>query len=109
MSSGWKGSPFFSLILSGGKEHCLHFWCPGCERYHLVIPKEFVHNNGPKWTVDPVAHTVSPSILVTKGPSDPKYRCHLFIRGGNIEYLRDCSHHLKGKTVPLVKFDEAPY
>ncbi|MGC4033677.1 MAG: hypothetical protein QM754_18485 [Tepidisphaeraceae bacterium] len=32
------------------------------------------------------------------------YRCHSFVRDGQIEFLGDCTHELAGKTVPLEPF-----
>jgi hypothetical protein len=29
-------------------------------------------------------------------------RCHSFVKNGMIQYLDDCDHELKGKTVPMV-------
>lgn len=31
-------------------------------------------------------------------------RCHSFVRGGHIQFLPDCTHTLRGKTVPLEPF-----
>ena len=28
-------------------------------------------------------------------------RCHSFVRNGSIEFLDDCTHALKGRTVPM--------
>lgn len=67
------------------------FWCPGCKSHHVI-------NN--TWRItswNPLV--VSPSILVTAPPTP--YRCHSFIVGDKIQFLTDCSHELKGKTVPL--------
>lgn len=78
------------------------FWCPGCDG---------AHGFGASWTFDGnMMHpTVSPSLLSTYG-TNPK-RCHLFIRGGMLEFLSDCTHELAGQTVPMVPWpfeDEAP-
>lgn len=88
----------------------LGFWCPGCEGMHVL-------DSG--WTFDGNYDrpTFSPSVLVTyrhpKGhtnanPAPMGYhgeyvedRCHSFVRGGNIEFLTDCTHALAGKTIPL--------
>lgn len=87
--------------MSGG--HHL-FWCPGCSTHHVFIPTT-VGGKGPRWTVEwsnPL--TLSPSILVTGGADDR--RCHMFIRNGHIEYLNDCTHDLKGQTVPMTDLKE---
>lgn len=36
----------------------------------------------------------------------PPYVCHSFVRNGRIEYLGDCTHHLKGQTVDLPDMDD---
>jgi hypothetical protein len=32
-------------------------------------------------------------------------RCHLFIRSGQLQFLGDCTHELKGITVPMEDVD----
>jgi len=32
--------------------------------------------------------------------------CHSFVEGGNIRFLDDCTHALRGQTVPLPAFDD---
>lgn len=91
------------------------FWCPGCKDMHQI---------GPQWEIDFGSNTISPSILVTSGHFVPGfkagsacwctyeredgdtsgfkcYRCHSFIRAGQIQFLDDCSHSLAGQTVAL--------
>jgi hypothetical protein len=49
---------------------------------------------------DMVSPTFAPSLLL-----DQSYpRCHLFITGGMIQFLGDCTHELAGKTVPMEAF-----
>jgi hypothetical protein len=75
------------------------FQCPGCGYSH------WVRDHGkPRWSIFGLENnspTVSPSILV-RG----QYRCHSFIRDGNIQFLSDCTHNLAGKTVELPDWDE---
>lgn len=68
------------------------FWCPGCDMHHVI-------NDG--WTITgtPDSPTFSPSVLVL--PSGGVKRCHSFVRDGVIEFLGDCDHELRGRTVPL--------
>jgi hypothetical protein len=107
----------------------LGFWCPGCEKMHVV-------SSG--WTFDGNydAPTFNPSVLVRNGhfasdhasgaaceprPSDPCWctfnakeiaegrepsaftcsRCHSFVRGGQIRFLSDSTHALAGQTVAM--------
>ena len=77
------------------------FWCPGCEQSHAF---------GTSWTISGTEEmpTVSPSILVRWdfGPERTPRRCHSFIKDGSIQFLNDCWHKLKGKTVPLTDVNE---
>lgn len=77
-------------------------WCPGCECGHSVFIAP--HVGGVHWTFngDFEKPTFSPSLLVDKNHADR--RCHFFIVNGNIQYLDDCSHGLKGKTIPMERF-----
>lgn len=78
------------------------FRCPGCEFTHQI---NTVPNDGPVWNFnkDMDKPTVSPSILVTwtHGEQYEPRRCHSFVRNGMIEFLSDCTHELKGKTVEI--------
>lgn len=88
---------------------CMQIWftCPGCGEGHAV---------NEKWEFNGDFHnpTFSPSILCWNDP-DPRaaegskyrrgWRCHSYIKDGQIEYLPDCTHALAGQTVPMVPFD----
>jgi hypothetical protein len=86
------------------------FWCPGCNRAHMV-------NTGAlRWDYNgnPDSPTFSPSILVTYGGSDagdgraPPKVCHSFVRDGMIQFLGDCTHKLAKQTVPIPDWPHAP-
>ena len=53
------------------------------------------------------APTLRPSYLVRYNGSDagqgkaPPARCHTFVTDGKIQYLGDCTHDMKGQTVPM--------
>ena len=111
-------SPFLRL----GEGDTLMFWCPGCEEGHMICfsPGRWTWNN------DPIKPTFSPSVLVRSGhyvpghenecwctfykehpEKDPVFSCgvcHSFVKDGMIEFLNDCTHHLKGQTVPVVEW-----
>jgi hypothetical protein len=100
------------------------FWCPGCDSMHVIVAKEG------RWTWDGNAEmpTFSPSVLVRGGhyapghsgacwctynaehPDQPaKYECsicHSFVTKGRIQFLDDCTHHLKGHNVDLPDFPD---
>ena len=92
------------------------FWCPGCNKMHVVRGWDF---NG-----DVDRPTFRPSVLVTSGhhmpqwsgngcwctynaehPENPSgfacFRCHSFVTDGQIQFLSDCTHALANQTVPL--------
>lgn len=73
------------------------FYCPGCKENHSF---DVDCKDRPRWTFngDMQAPTFEPSLLyANKVP-----RCHLFIRGGMIDFLSDCGHELAGKMVAMV-------
>ena len=72
------------------------YWCPGCDELHGI--PVFGVAGGWQFTGTLECPTYSPSQLTRGG----EHRCHTFIRGGQIQYLDDCTHHLKGKTVDMV-------
>lgn len=78
----------------------LQFFCPGCDMEH-ALNRTWIFNN------DFEEPTVSPSVLVRGwkgGREGHAYRCHSFIKNGMIEFLADCTHDLKGATVPLPEY-----
>lgn len=82
------------------------FWCPGCKCNHsYCVQRKDPIDVGPVWqwngSVD--KPTFSPSLLVWMSRAEK--RCHLFVRDGMIQFLDDCAHDLKCKTVPMVDFD----
>lgn len=72
------------------------FYCPGCKHHHAfyVAGRLVWQFNG-----DMERPTFSPSLVNNK--DDPKTRCHLFLRDGQLQFLGDCWHDLKNQTVPL--------
>lgn len=88
----------------------IKFNCPGCHSEHAVWvkgdPKDFPIW---QWNGSLDRPTFSPSVL-RQGPqrdSAGNYTCgsegvcHSFITDGRIQFLDDCTHHLKGQTVDL--------
>ena len=74
-------------------------FCPGCGQAH-IFDKRWTYND------NPVKPTFRASMLVswTYGPEHVQRCCHSFVTDGNIQFLNDCTHDLKGKTVPLEPF-----
>jgi len=90
----------FLYELAGDEEIHLLFWCPGCKRAHPFIIQS-TDPDRPQWTwnEDPDRPTFSPSLLVNK--LDAASRCHLFLRDGQLQFLQDCHHDLRGQTIAL--------
>ncbi len=70
------------------------FWCPGCKYAHPLDTKRW------KWNGDLVKPTATPSLLL-KALGDRHPRCHLFIKDGQLRFLKDCTHDLAGQTVEM--------
>ena len=72
------------------------FDCPGCKQIHGF-------SSAWKFNKNFENPTVSPSILArwTMGEARVPHICHSFIKEGKIQFLGDCTHHLKGQTVEL--------
>lgn len=89
------------------------FWCLGCEEYHQINT-----NKNMQWDFNGslTRPTFSPSYLTWLDPNpnampehDPMgkfrngFRCHSFIKDGQIQYLEDCTHKLAGQTVAMIE------
>ena len=80
-----------------------HFHCPACGHAHGV----FTSGNEKqvpiwKWNGDEEKPTFSPSINCINKQLNTK--CHSFVENGNIRFLSDCTHNMKGTTVELPDF-----
>jgi hypothetical protein len=80
------------------------------------IATDAPNRNGAKWQFDGNVEspTFSPSINIRIGPypSDDENAgridvCHYFLRGGQLQFLSDCTHSLSGQTVPLPLLPES--
>ena len=87
----------FRLIPESETVNQLQFMCPGCNQIHALNTTWTFNNNFDK-------PSVMPSVLVSDGVGG-KLLCHSFITDGNIQFLDDCTHKLKGKTVELPDID----
>ena len=102
-----KDMPVLKKLFSGdatrdedAQEIQLVFFCPGCKSHHSYCIKSTIPGRPVwVWNKDMEKPTFAPSLLVNG--RWPESRCHLFLRDGMIQFLDDCHHELKGKTVPL--------
>ena len=91
--------------LDGGR---VGFFCPGCREMHQVR----VEGDGrPRWGFngDYERPTFTPSVLLRlpgaleSGARRPDFVCHSFVTDGQIQFLGDCTHDLRGQVVPIPK------
>ena len=76
------------------------FHCPGCDELHAY--------SVPRWTRTGTDDkpTFKPSLLVrstqmSEGVAPFEFRCHLWLKDGQLQFLGDCTHELAGTTVPI--------
>lgn len=94
-----------SVLDNGVAKRYHYYWCPGCDGLHGITINPDKNSLGAGWTFTGTLEcpTYSPSQLskYERGVEKIPHVCHTFIRGGMIEFLNDCTHALKGQTVPL--------
>lgn len=78
------------------------FHCPGCGYDHAVRVEPFKTPPTWKWNGSLEKPTITPSIMVNR--QAPDMLCHSFVTDGEIQFLQDCFHALRGKTVPLPEY-----
>jgi hypothetical protein len=90
-------------------------WCPACQEIHLILPKTATvygkSGAGDGWNFNGNKEVPSftPSVKIRTGyyfqpdkhKPDEGVLCHFYITNGEIRYCPDCSHDLKGQTLPL--------
>ena len=74
------------------------YYCVGCLEEHAFGIKAENTGGHHSFNMDLDNPTVSPSLLQNFTPGKT---CHSFIRNGKIQYLGDCWHWKKGKTITL--------
>jgi hypothetical protein len=77
------------------------FECPGCKFLHGPAVKGMTRPIW-DWNGSFERPTFTPSIVVTWDDTTGKtHVCHSFVKDGTIQFLDDCTHELRGKTVAL--------
>lgn len=96
---------FLRRVASTDRQRIAYF-CPACEGIHQIA----IAPGDPAWTFDGNADapTFSPSIRVTTSMPGGDEVCHHFVRAGRIEFCGDCTHEMRGQTVPLPEWPYAP-
>lgn len=81
--------------------------CPGCEGGHGVPVSGHSSGKGWQWNGSLDSPTLSPSVLVNVGGSNPTEPiCHTFITDGKIQFLADSTHKLAGQTVDVPDWED---
>lgn len=76
------------------------YFCVGCGYTHVfALTKE---GGNHQFNMDLDHPTVTPSLVNNFRPGQ---MCHSFIKNGTIQYLSDCTHKLKNKTIDLPDID----
>ena len=79
------------------------FYCEGCKCDHGIWTTQPNHRNATwQFNGDMDKPTVTPSLHM----DTPGRVCHSFITNGNIQYLDDCCHALKGQTIELPEYED---
>lgn len=79
-------------------------WCPACKGMHdFAVEQPFRNHAQWSWNQDANKPTMTPSMNIRIGPMPDNSMniCHYFLTNGQIIYLGDCTHDLKGQTVAL--------
>lgn len=92
-------------------------FCPGCKHGHLFDSRWTFNGDHEKptfrasmlarWTEGYPPVTSENLAEYQRAPwpqTQVEKVCHSFVTDGNIQFLGDCTHELKGQTVPLEKF-----
>jgi len=87
-------------------------WCPGCKEMHCILDswefdgnlttptfKPSVKITGVQTVVDDKGEWTGEWINGADGKPLP-YCCHYFLTAGQLQFQNDCTHPLKGQTVP---------
>lgn len=85
----------WTINRSDGEFYAFAFHCPGCQRMHQI-------NRTWEFNEDLIRPTFSPSYLCQIPTGPDQFRCHSYIRDGEIQFLPDSTHSLSGQTVPLI-------
>lgn len=90
-----------------------YFYCPGCMAHYVgkgmpadEAKQHAIHclnvKDVHRFNQNPESPTFEPSLMFDFVPG---YRCHSYVRNGQIEFLTDCTHKLAGQTVPLPEIE----
>ena len=78
-----------------------YFICPACKKPHEIGTDP--RDQFPVWDFnkDLERPTIRPSVAVESTWKGERTYCHSFVTDGKIQFLDDCTHECKGKTLDL--------
>lgn len=79
----------------------LTWMCPACGSGHGVPVPQW------QWNESLTSPSLQPSVRITWEYGEPptvKHCCHFTMTDGQVAFGTDCTHELRGKTVPLEEF-----
>lgn len=78
-----------------------YFYCPACKQTHEIGTDP--DDQYPVWQFNGNLErpTIRPSVAVESTYRGQRTYCHSFVTDGQIQYLDDCTHELKGQTIEL--------
>lgn len=82
-----------SVVAPTDEAAVVKFYCPACKRGHKV----WLGANGWEYNGNASAPTFWPSIKVESADELGPTICHSFVINGQIEYLADCTHAMRGQ------------
>lgn len=93
-------SPGLRLFAIGRYGH----WCPGCDKPHFFNISAQDHPQGKKWDFngDVVKPTFSPDMRVDDERGNVV--CRYYLTDGRLQFMGDCTHVYRNRTVPLPEF-----
>lgn len=88
-----------------GTTNAYVFMCPGCKVGHRFDCETWKFNGDMnKPTLDPSYLTWGDGRYVNGKWSDKPWKCHSYVKAGQIQFLTDSTHDLAGITVDLEDF-----
>lgn len=94
-------------VVNGDGDKGIAYYCPGCERVHVVWYQGKVawewNGDAEKPTINPSIRIYQPAVKNAAGEmiEEEVTECHCFVRDGVIQFLSDCTHEQAGKNVPI--------
>jgi hypothetical protein len=80
-------------------------WCPGCKEAHFFVLGVGLDGRRVDFNGDLQNPTFSPDQRVER---DEMLYCRYFLTNGQLEFMGECGHEYRNRTVPLPDFPMQP-